>query len=252
MILKPLKRFFASVPKEKTLVAPFTQVTQGNKCPHGLPVGACPICSGMGGGGARKNKDVPRNPGEMTYSECMAAWIKIQAAKDAKIQARIDKLEQAQAQQLLNRVMTGVDKIQKSFNEFMQKLENLPTLIKTPIQTIAKIIIAPVLNLISKLPVAINNIQMFFSNITKMIISVSEKIAMVLGEIKNFINAKVSDNIKKTLKTILTLFSQSEEEEKEDEETQKIKAREIKKVLKGLFRIRRKEEEKEEDEYQSA
>ena len=40
-------------------------------CPHGLPVGACPICSGMGGGGAKK-ADSTAKPGEMSWNECYA------------------------------------------------------------------------------------------------------------------------------------------------------------------------------------
>ena len=92
---------------------------------------------------------------------------------------------------------------------------------------------------------AINNIQAFFSNITQFISSVTEKLASVYGEIKNFINAKITEPIKKGIKTILAFFTQGESEE--NEEAQKIKTRELKKVLKGLFRIKSKQEEDEDD-----
>lgn len=239
--------------KERKMVAPYAQAIQtGNKCPHGLPPGACPICSGMGGGG-RKDKDTARRPGEMTYNECMAAWIKIQAMQEAKLQAKIDKVEQALAQSLQNKIIANVEKAQQMLDSFLQKLDNMPAIIKTPIQVIVNNIIKPVLNLITKVATAINNIQTFFSNITQFIASVGEKLAMVFGEIKNFINAKISENIKKTIKTVLSLFSESTEENEESEEVKKLKAREFKKVLKGLFRIKSKaREEEKEDENKSA
>ena len=45
---------------------------------------------------------------------------------------------------------------------------------------------------------------------------------------------------------MLAFFAQSEEEE--SEEVDKLKTRELKKVLKGLFRIKNKHEEEEKDE----
>ena len=107
------------------MVAPYaaaTSVQSGNKCPHGLPPGACPICSGMGGGSMRKDRDKPRVPGEMTYAECMAEWIKIQAAQEAKIQAQIQKAENAQARLLENKILMAVDKVEKFLKRFPMPL----------------------------------------------------------------------------------------------------------------------------------
>lgn len=40
-------------------------------CPHGLPQGACPICSGMGGGGGARKVET-KGAGEMTWDcECL-------------------------------------------------------------------------------------------------------------------------------------------------------------------------------------
>ena len=79
------------------MVSSFANTIQNTaKCPHGNPIGACPICSGMGGGGISKNRDKPRRAGEMSYNECLAEWHKMQAAKNAKnqakLQAKADKL----------------------------------------------------------------------------------------------------------------------------------------------------------------
>ena len=167
------------------LVAPYagaSAVQNGNKCPHGLPPGACPICSGMGGGGGmRKDKDKPRVPGEMSYNECMAAWIKIQAAKEAKIQAQIDRMENAQAQLLQNRAILGLDKAVANLDKAIQKLDQMPPVIAIPAKIVLNVIVRPILNLIANIPKAINNVQAFFSNVGQFISSVAEKLSTVLS-----------------------------------------------------------------------
>ena len=230
------------------MVAPAAAAAVQNtgKCPHGLPIGACPICNGMGGGGGVQRKDKPRVPGEMSYAECMAAWIKIQAAKEAKIEAQIQRLENAQANQLQHRIMVGLDKVQTNLDKFMQKLDQMPQALAIPIKIIINVIIKPILNLIAKIPNAINNIQTFLSNVRSFITSVGEKLAAILGDVKNFIDAKIAQPIKKTIKTVLSFFTQGEEEE--NEEVEKLKAREIKKVLKGLFKIKDKHDKELENE----
>ena len=50
-------------------------------CPHGLPMGACPICNGMGGGGSVKRDNKPR---EMTWNECYAIGQMLKAQKLAR------------------------------------------------------------------------------------------------------------------------------------------------------------------------
>lgn len=231
------------------MVAPYAgaqSVQNGNKCPHGLPVGACPICSGMGGGSMRKDRDKPRVPGEMSYNECMAEWVRMQAAKEAKIQAQIQRAENMQAQMAQHRAFLGLDKVFKNLDNFAQKLDNLPAVISTPIKVVINVIVKPILNMLTVIPKAINIIQTFFSNVGQFISSVAEKLSTVLGEIKNFIDAKISQPVKKAIKTILAFFTQGEDEE--NEEAEKIKSREIKKILKGLFRIRSKAQEEKEDE----
>lgn len=223
-----------------------TSIQNGGKCPHGLPIGTCPICNGMSGGGSTKRKDKPRVPGEMSYAECMAAWIKIQAAKEAKIEAQIQRLENAQAAYEKNRLINGLDKAIKTLDKITQNVENMPKIISIPVKIVINVIVKPILNLIAKIPLAINNIQMFFSNIKNFIMSVGEKLASVLGEVKNFIDARISQPLKKAIKTVLTFFTQNEEEE--NEEVEKLKSREIKKVLKGLFRRKDKREKDLEEE----
>ena len=54
-----------------SLTAVQTNSARVGTCPHGLPLGACPICIGMGGGGMKK-PDVSATPGEMSWNECAA------------------------------------------------------------------------------------------------------------------------------------------------------------------------------------
>ena len=218
----------------------YTQTIQNNnKCPHGFPVGSCPICSGMGGG-SKQDKNKPRVAGEMSYNECLAQWHRMQAKKEAKIQERLDRIEQAQNQLLLNRIMAGLDKISKNINDFINKIEPMPKIIKAPIKIFINVIIKPILNIISKIPEIIKNIQTSISNF---ISSFSEKMASILGEIRNFINFQFENKLKKPIKLFLSLFTEEEENKEENEEIEKLKLRELKKVLKGIFRKKQKNKE---------
>ena len=218
----------------------YTQTIQNNnKCPHGFPAGSCPICSGMGGG-SKQDKNKPRVAGEMSYNECLAQWHRMQAKKEAKIQERLDRIEQAQNQLLLNRIMAGLDKISKNINDFINKIELMPKIIKAPIKIFINVIIKPILNIISKIPEIIKNIQTSISNF---ISSVSEKMASILGEMKNFINFQFENKLKKPIKLFLSLFTEEEENKEENEEIEKLKLRELKKVLKGIFRKKQKNKE---------
>ncbi len=235
------------------MVAPYTQTVQNTaKCPHGFPVGTCPICSGMGGGMKSKDRDKPRKAGEMSYNECLAEWHKMQAKKDAKNQAKIqadsDRIQNLKQNALQSKILAGLDKIQKTFDKISQNINNLPSVIKAPAKFIMNNILKPVLNFVSNvISSATKNIQAFFNNATNFISSVTEKLAMVFGEIKNFKDNQLLNKAKKTLKTILSLLTEEEEEEA-SEEAEKLKAREIKKVLKGIFRIRNTSKKEQDDE----
>ena len=228
------------------MVTSYSQQVQNQaKCPHGFPVGACPICNGMSAGGASKDKNKPRKPGEMSYNECLAEWHKIQAKQEAKRLEKIDKLDMLRQTTSIDKIAQNIAKMQKFFDKTLQKFENLPLIIKAPAKFIIKNIVLPVVNLISQIPNAIKNIQTFFDNTRLFISSVSEKLASVFGEIKNFIDEKITKNYKKALKTILSLFTSEENEESED--AKKVKERELKKILKSFFRFKHKEAKEEND-----
>ena len=237
-------------------ITPYAQATQNNnKRPHGFPIGACPICNGMGGGGASRDRNKPRRAGEMSYNECLAQWHKMQQAQLDKKQAKLDKLEFIQAQKELNAKMldklaNSVSNFQKNFNVLNDKISNLPLLLKIPAKILTTLV-QPIVNLIAKIPEAIKNIQTFFNNAMQFVNQVAEKLSSFLGEMKNFIQGfEVVNKTKKTLKTFLNLFTQGEDDNKEEnEEIEKLKLRELKKIFKGLFKKKTLQEEQlEKDE----
>ena len=66
-------------------------------CPHGMPLGACPICNGMAGGNSTSKRDIPRNVGEMSYNQCAAIGAMLRAQKNAKAQAKLAQQNHLQA-----------------------------------------------------------------------------------------------------------------------------------------------------------
>ena len=235
------------------MVAPYSQTVQNNaKCPHGFPAGACPICSGMGGGSKiNKDRDKKRAPGEMTYNECLAEWHRMQAQKEvknqAKLQAQAERLQDLKESFIHSRILAGLDKAQKTLDKIIQNIEKLPFVLKVPAKLVLNFIAKPIMNLISKIILsATKNIQWFYNGITNFINSVTEKLAMVFGEIKNFADNAFLNKFKKSIKTLLSLLTEEEEEEA-SEEAEKLKAREIKKELKRLFRIKNTSKKEEDD-----
>lgn len=193
--------------------------TRANTCPHGLPLGACPICNGMGGGGSTKRKDEPRREGEMTYQQCYAQWKQMQRA-DAQKQAMQDAaLKNAEL----------VSKFQQQLNTVINKLsdvlsviqQSVPKPIAKALNTVINNIIRPLINLVKELPQIMQNIGKAIENIKNEIIRAAEKLSALLGEVYNFVEKKIYNTlkrIKKRLVGLLSIFGLSQEEQEEEEE----------------------------------
>ena len=208
-----------------------------NKCPHGFPAGTCPMCNGMAGSNRAKDKNKPRKAGEMSYNECMAVWIRMQRAKEAKMKDRLDKQEaikQADVQKTLQKELAQIqNKINAYFNNLENIVQNFPPVLKFVALPIIKVA-AAVVNVIINVAI----------NFTNLISSISEKMAMVLSEVKNHITSfieKTLEKSKKIIKTVLSLFLEFEEEEKDNSDKQKIK----KIIENAVNKILRKEREDE-------
>ena len=197
--------------------APHIQNTKIGACPHGLPPGACPICSG-GGGNSTTRRDIPRNPGEMTYNQCAAIGAMIQANKAA--QKRAQATEQ-------NRLQILVD-FQKNIQNVHQKILDLasaiskstPAIISKPVNFVLTQIVGKFVQLVANIPTAI-------INVAQKIIDIADKLNSIYGEFKAAIEKTVSDfwqKTKKKLKSIFFIFGtdNDDEDDKKIDETKKI------------------------------
>ncbi len=209
-------------------------------CPHGLPMGACPICNGGSG-----SKKIKRDSGEWSYAKCAAVGAAMRAAK-ARVEAR---------KELLETQFNNALKIQKAIMNFVDKAQNmlqvihskLPAELQTIFDKLVNGIINPVLNLISKMPQTLEKISDFINDIKNKILSTAEKLNAILGEIKNFIEKNITDKFKKLTKKIIRFFILEEKEEnyQNDEEIEIFKSRELRKLHMAILKLRRKGKEKD-------
>lgn len=191
--------------------------TRIGTCPHGMPMGACPICNG-GGGGTSKVMTNARKPGEMTWSQCFAAGQLMKQAEtrgEAKIQAQMQNIQLAE--QVQKNISTYINNVQNTIS--ILRNSSSPTIAKA-IDFLNQTIITPFLNILSKIPKLIQSLQNGMENIRNAIINVAEKLATFLGEMKNFVNKKISDFIKNATKKVFAFFSLTSTEEEEETETE--------------------------------
>ena len=220
-----------------------TQNTRVGTCPHGLPVGACPICNGMSGGGGVKKADFSAKPGEMSWNECAAigAFLKAQKAaqqaKEASFQAHLQALQKFQ-NTMANAVLRAV--------QFAQMVQNsLPPIIAKPLAFVMNNIVANGLNVLKNLPVSVAN---FVQNISQKLADISDKLTSIYGEMRAAISKKISETfkeIKKKIKSILGIFEPADldNDDKKVDETKR--TFELKTFIHKLYK---KLTESEEDE----
>lgn len=170
-------------------------------CPHGLPPGACPICSGMGGGSKVQTADFSAKPGEMSWNECAAigAFLKslqnARMAKEADFQQRLINIAQFEA---------NMTKSAERLNQFIQTMSQ--NVFTKPLAVVAQKVLLPVINGMKNLPV---NVLNTLANVANKLADISDKLTAVYGELKATINKKVSDFakvIKRKIKSIFNIF----------------------------------------------
>ena len=195
--------------------------TKVGTCPHGLPLGACPICSGMGGGGGGSSKKLERPAGEMSWDECVAVGQMLKAQKLA--QQKRDVAMQAQLHAPLNSSSRLENMAQKfadfatKLTDFVQKNQATPTIISKTLAFGAKLAI-PVLNLLKNIPLLA---QKTINFVKEKLADISDKLNAVFGELKTAIEKKISDRfreVKKKNKSQFSIFESLDVEDVEDEE----------------------------------
>ena len=184
--------------------------TKVGTCPHGLPLGACPICSGMGGGGGGGgSKKVERPAGEMSWDECVAVGQMLKAQKLAQQKRDIAMQAQLHAplkttNRLETMAQTMADFAQK-LSDFVQKTQSAPKIISKPIVFIAQLVI-PAVNILKNIPILA---QKTINFVKEKLNDISDKLNAVFGELKTAIEKKISDRFKdfrKKNKSLFTIF----------------------------------------------
>lgn len=197
-------------------------------CPHGMPMGACPVCNGGGGGRINSSPSKPQKTGEWSYQKCYLAGLQIKAEAQRNEDARAFAEKQLlSALEMHKNILNIINKM----NQFVQNIKN-PAL-RAAVNFIAAISARPFLNILSQLTKAFAAFSNLQQKVLNILMQASEKLAAVLGEIKNFVQKKIFEDLKKKAKKfILIVFSGIEDENFKDDETLAVfKSKELKKHL---------------------
>ena len=192
-------------------------------CPHGLPMGACPICNGMGGGGGSVKKDTKAH--EMTWNECYAIGQMLKARKEARLHTQQMFAAQTQQAYLTN--------LQTQINAM--KLAILNSSLPKPVaQVLAAALDTVVAPMAKALQTITNSVQNFSNNVVKALDSfkqkiadISDKLTAMLGEAKAAIEKKISDKLKDIKKKLFGLFGIAGADNEEDEEVKRIEEQKL-------------------------
>ncbi len=203
------------------LAAMQTTTIKAGTCPHGLPLGACPICNGMGGGGGMRKADFSAKPGEMSWNECAAIGAFLKAQANARAQRQQDAQNYALQIQNFQNTMEAAKGRMAELAAFFKG--NMPAIIAKPAVFVLNTIIGGTLNIIKNIPTAITNT---FQAIVQKLADISDKLTAMLGEMKAAINKKLSETFnefKKKIKSLFGIFQplDADNEEKQIDETKK-------------------------------
>ena len=216
-----------------SLTAVKTNSSRVGTCPHGLPLGACPICNGMGGGGGMKKADFSAKPGEMSWNECAAIGAFLKAQQQAKLARQQDAQNFAQnVQAFQNSLMNASQKL-ANIGQFM--LTNAPAVIAKPVNFVLNTVLGGIVRTIASMPAAITNA---LQTIQQKIADISDKLTAMIGEFKTAINKKISEafsDLKKKVKSIFSIFKplNTDDDDKQIDETKK--AFELKTFIHELY-----------------
>lgn len=202
-------------------------------CPHGMSPGACPICSGMGGGSTRVGER-PQKAGEMSYHQC--------AMIGAMMKARAQRLENQEKNLKLH--TEAVFEFQQNLEKMAQKMIDFANaisknfILKPVAYTIVNIVV-PITNAIKNILNIISNIADKFAQIKEKFVDIQDKLNAIFGEAKAFLQKKVSEimsSIKSKFESLLKIFKKdnAEDEDKKIDDDKKIFN--LKKILRKIWK----------------
>ena len=203
-----------------SLTAVQTNSTKVGTCPHGLPLGACPICNGMGGGGMKK-ADFSAKPGEMSWNECAAIGAFLKAQQQAKLQREQDAQNFALRVQAFQNAL--INSSQKLANIAQFFTNNTPAIIAKSVNFVLNTVVGGMLRTIANIPATISNA---IQTIQQKLSDISDKLTAMFGEIKASIEKKISEafkDLKKKVKSLFSIFQpmDTDNDDKQIDETKK-------------------------------
>lgn len=180
-------------------------------CPHGLPPGACPICSGGMGSSKVVTADFSAKPGEMSWNECAAIGAFLKSIQNARLAREADYQNQIIAMAQFQNNMT---KMAKNLQTFIQNMSQ--SALTRPLAMVAQNILLPVVKFMKDLPV---NFLQATANLAQKLTDITDKLTAIYGELKAAMDKKFSDFAKKVKKKIISIFEifRAENENSEDE-----------------------------------
>ena len=218
-------------------------------CPHGMPLGACPICNGMAGGNSTSKRDIPRNVGEMSYNQCAAIGAMLRAQKNAKAQAKLAQQNHLQALADFQKNISNTH--QRTMALAVLVTNTMPAVIAKPVNYILNNIIGKALTIIQNLPAAI---ERFTQAINQKMADISDKLTAIYGELKAAIGEKISkftSDLKKKLKSLFFVFGTQETDDEDKKIDEAKRTFELKTFIHQLYKKLKGEDEKdiEKDEH---
>lgn len=180
-------------------------------CPHGLPPGACPICSGGMGSSKVVTADFSAKPGEMSWNECAAIGAFLKSIQNARLAREADYQNQIIAMAQFQNNMT---KMAQNLQTFIQNMSQ--SALTRPLVMVAQNILLPVVKFMKDLPV---NFLQATANLAQKLTDITDKLTAIYGELKAAMDKKFSDFAKKVKKKIISIFEifRAENENSEDE-----------------------------------
>lgn len=227
-----------------SLTAVKTNNARVGTCPHGLPLGACPICNGMGGG--MKKADFSAKPGEMSWNECAAIGAFLKAQQNAKLQREQDAQNFAKnIQAFQNALMNSSQKLADIAGVFSN---NTPAIIAKPVNFVLNTVLGGIARTIANIPAAISNA---IQTLQQKLADISDKLTAMIGELKASVEKKISEafkDLKKKVKSLFSIFQplDADNDDKQIDETKK--AFELKTFIHDLYKKLTEETKKDLEE----
>ena len=189
------------------------QTVKPGLCPHGTIPGACPICSGMGGGG--RVGEHPQKAGEMSYHECAMIGA-IMRAREA--QKKLHEQTLAVRAENLRTFEQNLIRLAEKMSEFMSVMQNNFPILSKPLGIIINNIVVPIIKSVSAVIGVLSNIGEKFAQIKEKFIDIMDKLNAIFGEAKAFVEKKVSElisTIKTKFKNLFKIFKRNKTDDDE-------------------------------------